>query len=74
MTNSIYDQVKKNILLISCLCSGIVCASTAPSVIAFEEGEQFNLTLSSINFNRVFVEGESITKLSYPEHAITVDK
>ncbi|HAU3911456.1 TPA: type-F conjugative transfer system secretin TraK [Legionella pneumophila] len=74
MTNSIYEKAKKTILLISCLCSGIVCASTPPSVIAFEEGEQFNLTLSSINFNRVFIEGESITKLSYPEHAITVDK
>lgn len=58
----------------SLLCSGMATAGSIPSVISFEEGEQFNLSLSSINFNRVFVEGERIIKLSYPERAFTVDK
>lgn len=74
MHKSLYYQVKKIVVLISLLCSAIACAGAAPSVIAFEEGEQFNLSLSSINFNRVFVEGETIIKLSYPQGSLTVDK
>lgn len=74
MRNSIYYKDQKTLALISLLFSGIAFSGAAPSVIAFEEGEQFNLSLSSINFNRVFVEGETIVKLSYPEHSLTVDK
>lgn len=74
MHNSIYYKAQQTVALIGLLCSGIVFSGAAPSVIAFEEGEQFNLSLSSINFNRVFVEGEEIIKLSYPQGSLTVDK
>lgn len=74
MQPSIYSKTIIMLFLASLLCSGIVTAGAIPSVISFEEGEQFNLSLSSINFNRVFVEGEKIIKLSYPERAFTVDK
>lgn len=71
---NIDSKAKKIGLLLSLLFSGALCAGGVPSAISFDEGEQFNLTLSRINFNRVFVEGEKITKLSYPEGAFTVDK
>ena len=58
----------------SLLVSSIVLAGTIPPVMQFEEGEQFNLSLSHINFNRVFVEGEKITKLRYPTGTFVVDK
>ena len=58
----------------SFLISSIVLAGTIPPVMQFEEGEQFNLSLSHINFNRVFVEGEKITKLRYPMGTFVVDK
>ena len=58
----------------SLLISSIVLAGTIPPVMQFEEGEQFNLSLSHINFNRVFVEGERITKLRYPTGTFVVDK
>ena len=74
MQPSIYSKVQRILFLASLLCSGMATAGSIPSVISFEEGEQFNLSLSSINFNRVFVEGEKIIKLSYPERAFTVDK
>lgn len=74
MQSSIYSKTQRILFLTGLLCGGIATAGAIPSVISFEEGEQFNLSLSSINFNRVFVEGEKITKLSYPERAFTVDK
>lgn len=58
----------------SLLISSTVLAGTLPPVMQFEEGEQFNLSLSHINFNRVFVEGEKITKLRYPTGTFVVDK
>ena len=74
MNNAICYKVKKSIALISILFSGLACAGSAPSVITFEEGEQFNLSLSRINLNRIFVEGENIVKLSYPEKTFTIEK
>jgi conjugal transfer pilus assembly protein TraK len=56
------------------LFSSIVYSGTIPPVMQFEEGEQLNLSLSHINFNRVFVEGEKITKLRYPTGTFVVDK
>ena len=56
------------------LFSPSLFAGALPASIPFEDGEQFNLTLSGINFNRVFVEGEKITQLSYPAGAFAVDK
>lgn len=61
-----------SVLLIKMIGTGY--AGATPTVLAFEEGEQFELTLSSVNFNRVFVEGEAIVKLSYPQGSLTVDK
>jgi len=51
-------------------------AATAGSPLVtykFEEGEQFNLALSSLNFNRIDVEGERIVKISFPEQAFIVE-
>ena len=67
-------KIQKTLLLISFVFSGALGASIPPSVLAFDEGEQFNLTVSGINFNRIFIEGEKITKLSYPEKTFVVDK
>ncbi len=58
----------------SFVLSSAIFAGTIPPVVQFEEGEQFNLSLSHINFNRVFVEGEKITKLRYPSGTFVVDK
>jgi conjugal transfer pilus assembly protein TraK len=74
MQPNIYSKAIKSVFLTSLLCSGSATAEIKPSVIPFEEGSQFNVSLSNINFNRVFVEGEKIIKLSYPERAFTVDK
>ncbi|MBA2649868.1 MAG: type-F conjugative transfer system secretin TraK, partial [Legionella sp.] len=52
MPNSTYYKAKKLVFLIILAGSGMACAGAIPSVIAFEEGEQFNMTLSNINFNR----------------------
>lgn len=55
-------------------CAHVTFAGDVPMAIPFVEGEQFNLPLSGINFNRVFVEGEKIIQLSYPAGTFTVDK
>lgn len=68
------STIKKMAMALCLLGANTVFAGDLPSVLAFEEGEQFKVALSRINFNRVFVEGESIIKLSYPEQALTVDK
>jgi len=62
------------LLALPLLVSTSLFAGALPASIPFEDGEQFNLTLSGINFNRVFVEGEKITQLSYPAGAFAVDK
>ena len=62
------------LLALPLLFSQSVFAGALPASIPFEDGEQFNLSLSGINFNRVFVEGEKITQLSYPAGAFAVDK
>lgn len=62
------------VLALCAFCSQSAFAGDIPWAIPFVEGEQFNLALSGINFNRVFVEGEKITQLSYPAGAFTVDK
>jgi conjugal transfer pilus assembly protein TraK len=69
-----YSRLKSAAFLMGFFAASITTAGSVPSVIAFEEGEQFNLTLSNTNFNRIFVEGEKIVKLSYTEHAFVVDK
>lgn len=74
MRNPFFNNAKNIVCFIGLLGSGVACSGAAPTVIAFDEGEQFNLSLSSINFNRVYIEGETITKLAYPERSITVDK
>ena len=62
------------LIALSLLFSPGLFAGALPASIPFEDGEQFNLALSGINFNRVFVEGEKITQLSYPAGAFAVDK
>ncbi len=67
--------IKKGCLLTLMLASisSAALAGNVPQRIAFVDGEQFNQTLSRLNFNRVFVEGEIIIKTSYPEGTFTVD-
>lgn len=65
---------KQRILLLISLCVSAQLFAGAPPIIPFEEGERFNLSLSKLNFNRVYVEGEKITQVSYPEGTFVVDK
>lgn len=74
MHNSLYFKVKQSFLLLGLCCSSLAFSGTPPAVIAFEEGERFDFTLSSINYNRVYVEGETIIKLSYPQGSISLDE
>lgn len=74
MFNSTVFKSRSAFFFLGFFCFGVAISGDIPAVISFEEGEQFNVSLSNINFNRVFVEGETIIKLSYPEHALTVDK
>ena len=63
-----------NGVLLSAFLSGTAFSGTAPQLLAFQEGEQFNLTLSRLNFNRIFVEGEKIISTRYLEGAFILDK
>jgi len=74
MQNTINRKGRVVGTLASLLFSSAIFASQAPIAIAFEEGEHFNLSLSSINYNRVFVEGETITALRYVEGTFVVEK
>lgn len=74
MPNLSFFNAKNALFGLGILSSSLVFSGAPPLVIAFEEGEQFNLSLSNLNFNRVFVEGETITQLNYPEGSLTVDK
>lgn len=48
--------------------------SSTPSILKFQEGEQFKIALSRVDFNRIYVEGEKIVELSFPEGSFMVDK
>ena len=65
---------KFTILAICIFCTKIAFSGIVPKTIAFEDSEHFELALSRINFNRIFVDGEKITKLRYPEGTFLVDK
>ena len=60
--------------LLSLLFSSVLFSGVAPVAITFEDGEQFALSLSSINYNRVYVEGETISKLRYPAGTFILEK
>lgn len=62
------------LLVLSTLLSTTVYAGNTASTFKFEEGERFTLSLSSLNFNRIDVEGERITKVSFPEHSFIVEQ
>ncbi|MGL6029915.1 MAG: type-F conjugative transfer system secretin TraK [Legionella sp.] len=58
-------------LCIACLgCTPLVQAQTLLNV---EENETIELNLSSTDFNRLFVTGDKITKLRFPEGNLTVE-
>lgn len=44
-----------------------------PKEVKFQEGESIKLVLSKINLNRVFVKGDKITQIRYPEKAFAID-
>lgn len=59
------------------LCIFLSCgvfADNAPKPIGFEDGEQFSLNLSRFDYNRIYVEGEVINKIIYPEKTFIVSK
>lgn len=64
---------KVNFFLLSTIFSASVFGNTA-ATFKFEEGEQLTVALSSINFNRIDVEGERITKISFPERSFIVEQ
>lgn len=71
--------IKKRISMacIGFLFTSLVSASegsSIPSIIKFQEGGQFKISLSRIDFNRIYVEGEKIVELSFPEGSFMVDK
>jgi conjugal transfer pilus assembly protein TraK len=59
---------------LSLILSTNLYATNALTTIKFEEGESLNLTLSSLNFNRIEVEGQRIVKVSFPEHSFIVEQ
>ncbi|KTD47441.1 putative conjugative transfer protein TraK [Legionella quinlivanii] len=61
-------------LVLGMAFSTSLSAATPVATFKFEEGEQFTLSLSSLNFNRIDVEGERIVKVSFPEHAFIVEQ
>lgn len=65
---------KINLMLSMMLLGTFSFAGQIPVVIPFIEGEQLNVSLSRVNFNRVFVEGEKIVQVSYPQGGFDVDK
>ena len=62
------------VLMASALLAGATFAGTSPQQITFQEGEQVTVSLSRLNYNRVFVEGERIIRASYPEGTLIIDK
>ncbi|HAU4159295.1 TPA: type-F conjugative transfer system secretin TraK [Legionella pneumophila] len=74
MLTKILLKTKTLAIWIGLALPGTTIASITPFVLSFSEGEQFNLTVSGFNFNRIFIEGEKITQLSYPEGAFVIDK
>lgn len=62
------------VMLLCILVSQIAPAGTAPALITFQEGEQFSVSLSRLNYNRIFVEGEKIIRAAYPEGTLIMDK
>ena len=74
MHNTINRLSLSTSLLIGLLMSHALCAGGQPRAIAFEDGEHFDMTLSRINYNRVYVDGEIITKLRYTKGTFVVEK
>ncbi len=68
-------QKNKCLLSIAISILGLnVYAGNLPKALSFSDGEQFHLALSKINFNRIYVEGEKIVKISLPQNTFVVDK
>ncbi|CEG59341.1 type-F conjugative transfer system secretin TraK [Legionella fallonii] len=63
-----------HILVLSCVLLTSLHAGNTAALLKFEEGERFTLSLSSLNFNRIDVEGERIIKVSFPEHSFIVEQ
>lgn len=63
-----------NVFLLASVLSTQLYAESALPTFKFEEGERFTLSLSSLNFNRIDVEGERITTVSFPEASFIIDR
>lgn len=65
----------KTLKILSLLAlASIAAAGEVPEVTKFSEGEALHVSLSKLNFNRIFIEGESIIKVSYLKNAFLVEK
>ena len=56
------------------LLSECIYAGHPPQVLTFNEGEQFDLTLSRLNYSRIYVSEEKIVSFSSPKGAFSIDK
>ncbi len=63
-----------HLFVLSSMFATSLHAGNTLATLKFEEGERFTLSLSSLNFNRIDVEGERIVKVSFPEHSFIVEK
>ena len=61
-------------LVLGMMLSTLLHAGTTASTFKFEEGERCTLSLSSLNFNRIDVAGERITKVSFPEGSFILEQ
>ncbi len=68
-----FKAINYGLVLAIGMNTACVGASTLP-VVKFEEGEQMRVALSSMDFNRIVVEGEDIVKVSFPEGSFIIEK
>ncbi len=61
-------------LILSALLFASFDALATIPIIKFEEGGRYEFSLSSLNFNRIHVEGERIVTVSFPERSFIVEQ
>jgi len=66
-------MIKKAIISLCIACLGCVSHVQAQTRLSVEENETIELTLSRTDFNRMFVEGDKITTLRFPDGDLRVE-
>ena len=64
---------KLSISMMISLCS-LNALADMPGKVMFREGESIKVTFSKTNLNRLFVKGEKITAVRFPESAFAIEK